>query len=86
MMLLSCLCSGKRSVTLGDTVKLMGVVQSVVDIPQRVQKLEEAKVIHAYPKLNLCPKLLSSVMMMMLQRCLQHPLCLYAVNHTQCVS
>ncbi|KAK9815816.1 hypothetical protein WJX72_010122 [[Myrmecia] bisecta] len=33
----------RRSVTLGDIVRLLTDIQSVVDIPQRVQKLEEAK-------------------------------------------
>ncbi len=42
----------RRSVTLGDTVRLLADVRSVVDIPEKLQRLEEAKVnsLHA-----LCP-------------------------------
>ena len=34
----------RRSVTLGDTVRLLADVRSVVDIPEKLQRLEEAKV------------------------------------------
>jgi hypothetical protein len=33
----------RRGVTLGDTVRLLSDINSIVDAPQRVQKLEEAK-------------------------------------------
>ncbi|BDA48578.1 probable exocyst complex component 4 at N-terminal half [Coccomyxa sp. Obi] len=33
----------RRGITLGDTVRLLGDVNSISDAPQRVQKLEEAK-------------------------------------------
>eukprot|EP00891_Asterochloris_glomerata_P001519 jgi/Astpho2/1519/Aster-x0067 len=33
----------RRSVTLGDTVRLLADVRSVVDIPEKLQRLEEAK-------------------------------------------
>ena len=33
----------RRGVTLGDTVRLLGDINLVVDSPQRVQRLEEAK-------------------------------------------
>ncbi len=34
----------RRGITLGDTARLLGDVNSISDAPQRVQKLEEAKV------------------------------------------
>jgi len=33
----------RRGITLGDTVRLLGDINSISDAPQRVQKLEEAK-------------------------------------------
>ena len=49
---LLCVLQWRRSVTLGDTVRLLADVRSVVDIPEKLQRLEEAKVnsLHA-----LCP-------------------------------
>ena len=38
----------RRGITLGDTARLLGDVNSISDAPQRVQKLEEAKVRHCY--------------------------------------
>lgn len=33
----------RRGITVGDTVRLLGDINSISDAPQRVQKLEEAK-------------------------------------------
>lgn len=33
----------RRGITLGDTVRLLSDINAIVDAPQRVQKLEEAK-------------------------------------------
>ena len=33
----------RRGITMGDTVRLLSDVNSIVDTPQRLQKLEEAK-------------------------------------------
>lgn len=45
----------RRGITLSDTVRLLGDVNSISDAPQRVQKLEEAK---ACP-ISLCTVTLS---------------------------
>ena len=42
--ILLCVLQWRRSVTLGDTVRLLADVRSVVDIPEKLQRLEEAKV------------------------------------------
>jgi hypothetical protein len=42
----------RRGVTLGDTVRLLGDINLVVDSPQRVQRLEEAKAGHNPPSLT----------------------------------
>ena len=34
----------RRGITMGDTVRLLSDINSIVDTPQRLQKLEEAKV------------------------------------------
>ena len=33
----------RRGITMGDTVRLLSDINSIVDTPQRLQKLEEAK-------------------------------------------
>ena len=34
----------RRGITMGDTVRLLSDINSIVDTPQRLQKLEETKV------------------------------------------
>lgn len=45
----------RRGITMGDTVRLLSDINSIVDTPQRLQKLEEAKVTpHNWERDQLC--------------------------------
>ena len=42
----------RRGITMGDTVRLLSDINSIVDTPQRLQKLEEAKVMSLWGALT----------------------------------